>query len=497
MNLYSSFLEKFTTKKKLVFDNSIYSYKNFKDNVDWVSFFLNKFKHKRKILVLIDSSYHLGVFLLSVAKSGKTIIPINKDLKENQILEQILYTSPDIIIYSKNFKRIASKAKKSLLICEDDIFNDISKKKIKNDKTISTVNHLNNDFIITFSSGTTSKPKPIIFTQKIKIERYKHIKKLYNIKKKDVIFTSSPLDHSLGQRLFFLAILTGCKLVYLNKYDLKKWKKVIKKNKVSFAILPSNYLKLLKKDILNKSIKVKKVVSAAADIGRSDKLALRGKINFNEMYGASEIGTITNLKKNSPTSKIGSVGKLIGDAKVKIYDENLKTLALNKVGEIGCKTKLQFKGYFKNKKLTEKSQKNGFFLTGDLGYLDKDNYLYFVSRKKDVIISSGLNIYPVDIEKEINEHKNIKESAVVGLKDKFFGEVSFAVCVLKKNEKNFEIKIRNYLQKRLANFQQPLGYSFVKEIPKNSLGKIVKKDLKEIYNKKNLDLSKNIRLLLS
>ena len=86
---------------------------------------------------------------------------------------------------------------------------------------------------------------------------------------------------------------------------------------------------------------------------------------------------------------------------------------------------------------------------------------------------------------------------MVGLKDNFFGEIAFAICVLKKNEKNFEIKIRNYLQKRLANFQQPLGYSFIKELPKNSLGKILKKDLKEIYDKKKLDLSKNIRLLLN
>ena len=497
MNLYSSFLKNFTKEKKLIFDNSSYSYESFKKNVDWASFYLNKFKNKKKILVLIESPYRLGVLLLSVAKSGKIIIPINKDLKENQIFEQILYTSPEIIIYSKNFKRVVSRFKKSLMICEDDIFKDANKKKFRKNKNDLKPHYLNNDFIVTFSSGTTSKPKPIVFTQKIKFERYKHIKKLYNVRKKDIILTSSPLDHSLGQRLFFLAILNGCNLIYLNKYNLKEWKKVINKNKVSFAILPSNYLKLLKKDILNKSIKIKKVVSAAADISRKDKLALKEKIDFNEMYGASEIGTITNLKKNSPISKIGSVGKLIGDAKVKIYDENLKTLSLNKIGEISCKTNLQFKGYFKNKKLTKKSQKNGFFLTGDLGYMDKDNYLYFVSRKKDVIISSGLNIYPADIEKEINEHQNIKESAVVGLKDNFFGEVAFAICVLKKNEKNFEIKIRNYLQKRLANFQQPLGYSFIKELPKNSLGKILKKDLKEIYDKKKLDLSKNIRLLLN
>ena len=87
--------------------------------------------------------------------------------------------------------------------------------------------------------------------------------------------------------------------------------------------------------------------------------------------------------------------------------------------------------------------------------------------------------------------------AVIGLKDRFFGEVVYAVCVLKKERKNFEIQLRNYLVKRLANFQQPLGYSFVKNLPKNSLGKVVKKDLKKIYDKKNLDLSKNIRELLN
>ena len=79
------------------------------------------------------------------------------------------------------------------------------------------------------------------------------------------------------------------------------------------------------------------------------------------MYGASEIGTITNLKKNSPISKISSVGKLLKEAKVKILDQNLNNMGLNKIGEIACKTQLSFKGYFKNKNLTKKSHANGFF----------------------------------------------------------------------------------------------------------------------------------------
>ena len=494
MNLYYFFLKKFSRKNKLIFDNLTYTYQDFKKKVDLVAFFLNKFKDKKKILVITENSYHLGILLLAISKIGKIIIPLNKDLKEKQILDQISYISPEIIIYTKNFKNTVYKTKKSILINTEDIFKNI---KIKNNKDLSTEDYLDKNFIITFSSGTTSKPKPIIFTQGIKFERFKHIKRLYNVKKKDVILTSSPLDHSLGQRMFFLAILNGCSLIYLNKYNLKIWRKIIRKNKVSFTILPSNYLKLLKKDILNKKIKIKKIVSAASDISKNDKLSLKEKVNFNEMYGASEIGTITNLKKNSPISKISSVGKLLKEAKVKILDQNLNNMGLNKIGEIACKTQLSFKGYFKNKNLTKKSHANGFFLTGDLGYLDKDNYLYFISRKKDVIISSGLNIYPVDIEKEINTHQNVKESAVIGINDKFFGEVAYAVCVIKKEKKNFEIELRNYLSKRLANFQQPLGYSFVKALPKNPLGKILKKDLKKNYNKKSLDLSKNLRELLN
>lgn len=497
MNLYYFFLKEFNEKKKLVFDNSVYTYKDLKFNINLADIYLSKIKKKNSILVLTENSYHLGILFLTVAKIGKTIIPLNKELKEKQILKQILYISPDLIIYSPIFEKIVKKIGKSNLISTKQIFKRNLKKDSLNKIKLHKKNYIKKNFIVTFSSGTTSNPKPILFTQKIKYLRYKHIKKLYAVTKKDVILTSSPLDHSLGQRLFFLAVLTGCSLIYFNKYNLKIWKKIIKRYNVSFAILPSNYLKLLKKDILTNKVKIPKIVSAASDISKIEKLALKKKINFNEMYGASEIGTITNLNKNSPLEKIDSVGKVLYNAKVKIFGKNNKQLPVYKMGEIGCKTNLQFNGYFKNKKLTDISKFKGFFLTGDLGYLDRDNYLYFVSRKKDVIISSGLNIYPADIEKEINAHANIKESAVIGVKDQFFGEVVFAVCILKKKKKNFELNLRNFLSNRLANFQQPLGYTFVKTLPKNTIGKVLKRDLKEIYNKKNLDFSKNLRSLLN
>jgi acyl-CoA synthetase (AMP-forming)/AMP-acid ligase II len=172
-------------------------------------------------------------------------------------------------------------------------------------------------------------------------------------------------------------------------------------------------------------------------------------------------------------------------------------LKIGEVGEIICKTPLKFKGYYRSDNLTKKSLVNGYFKTGDLGKMDKNNYLYFVSRKQDVIISSGKNIYPIDIERELLKLSYLKESAIIGIKDKFFGEIVFAVCVLKKKINNAEEKIRKYLSKRIGGFQQPLGYVFIKQLPRNNLGKIQKNKLREIYNKKKIDLTRNLRRILN
>ena len=125
MNLYYFFLKKFSRKNKLIFDNLTYTYQDFKKKVDLVAFFLNKFKDKKKILVITENSYHLGILLLAISKIGKIIIPLNKDLKEKQILDQISYISPEIIIYTKNFKNTVYKTKKSILINTEDIFKNI------------------------------------------------------------------------------------------------------------------------------------------------------------------------------------------------------------------------------------------------------------------------------------------------------------------------------------------------------------------------------------
>ena len=498
MNLYSVFLKNLQIEKKIITENREYSYGQIFNFIENTSSIIEKYKQNTRIFLVSNNFFSYLILFYVCSKLGKTLIPVNSTLSKNQILSICEFVKPNIVVFSNEYSFFKRHIKSDKLILDNNFYQETDKKltNIINEIKLSK-KYINNDYIVTFSSGTTSLPKPILYTQKIKYNRYLHIKNLYKIKQEDNILLTSPVDHSLGQRILFLSTLTGCNLIYLKKYNKKLFKKFIRNEKISFSILSSNYVNLMKYELLKKKIKIKKIVSAASTLSLKDKLDFKKKkINLYEMYGAAEIGTITNLSIDN-VKKANSVGRILQNCKVKIFDKNSKILKHNQIGEIACKTNLILKEYYKSKNLTKKSFVQNYFLTGDFGYKDSDNFLYFVSRKKDVIISSGENIYPLDIEKEVLRYNNISECCAIGIPDKYFGEAVFLVCVTKKKDKEIEKKLRNFLRTRLANFQQPLGYDFVTELPKNRMGKIVKREVKKIYLKKKLDLSKQIRKFLN
>jgi len=492
MNLYSLFLKNFNKNKKIIFNNEEISYLVFKENIDSFASHLNNKKIK-KVAILTNDPKLIAVALLASAKEGKVIITLNNNLLLKQINLQLKLTKPDLIIIDK------TNTLKKFRYCKKFLY---GKDALKPKKNIimnkNSKNFIDKNFIITFSSGTTSEPKPIIYNQKTKYLRFLQIKNIYKIKIGDDIFSVSPLDHSLGQRLFFLALLNGSNFIFLNKYNLALIKKYSSSFKLKFSSLSSNYLLLLKKHLLNKSVFIKKIVSAASSLPENDKKTLvKNGVNLYEMYGAAEIGTVTNINFNKNKKLIRSVGKILKNIDLKIVNEKDQFLSIGKIGEIVCKTPLRFKGYYNNAKLTNNSFIGKYFKTGDIGKLDKKNNLYFLSRKQDVIISSGKNIYPIDVEKELLKLKYIKEAAVVGLKDKFFGEIAFAVCVANYTFLNLENKIKKDLSTKVSKFQMPLGFAFVKDLPKNNLGKVQKYLIRKKYNEKKFDFTKNLRKILN
>lgn len=505
-NLYKKIIKNINSninKTAIINDNgnkiSYYELKKYVENLSYN--LLKNIKHRNpKLLILLDNSEFLVYLLLACSKLHFLNSPINASLKIDQIYKICkLIKFTHIITTKKNVSttRIKNDLNINIIFIEDLLSKNKSYKLNR-----KNYYNLNDDFIITFSSGSTGSPKPILLTQKIKIKRARHAIEIYKIKKNDVIICPSPIHHSLGQRLTFVSLLNYSTLVLMKNFNPIRWENNVYKYKVTIAIMVSSQIPMIAKKLIssNKFNSIRCLIASSSSISLSikEKLINKYKNIFHEMYGTAELSTVSHLKPSQSINKKNSVGKICSNAKILILDKKFKKIPNNKIGQIACYTPLLFKKYYNNDKLTSKSFFKKYFLTGDLGYIDKDNYLFFSSRKKDVIISSGMNIYPSDIEKEILKNKFVKECIVIGINDKYFGEAIFAVCLINKlkNFKKIENNLINNILKNLAPFQQPMGYKFVDKFQYLSSGKVNKIFYKNYYNSLDLDLSYKLRSLM-
>jgi len=504
--LISKNSKKYKNKDAIIFQNERISYKSLNKNVLNLSRALYSLGVRRndKIGLVLHNSVEFIYIMLAAAEIGAATVPLSTTLPINMIISNFQSTNVNFIIcwhtilskiiLDKKLKNLYKKRRISIgskvngCVCFEDLKN---KKKLKQEYK-NNLSLINKDYIISLTSGSTGKPKPIVFSQKTKLLRALSAKKLYKLSNRDIVIASTPLEHSLSQRLIFLPLVMGSTLVLLKNFSEINWINQVQKYKVTFSVLVASQTEsIFKKNIVDlKKIKsLKTLVSTSAKLSKSfkDKAHLFKKCNFYECYGTSEIAFGTSLHLNKDIKKTKSVGKACADVSLKIIDNNNRLIKKdNVIGEIACKTPLIFSGYLNKIKETKDSFSKNYFKTGDLGYLDKDKYLYLVGRKKNMVIVGGVNVYAEDVEEKIKNIKSVKDCCVIGVDDKRFGEAIVALVIMKKGKKKDVVMLKKYCFDNLADFQQPLAYKFVSKFPRNVLGKILRKNLKNEYFKKNL-----------
>jgi len=179
--------------------------------------------------------------------------------------------------------------------------------------------------------------------------------------------------------------------------------------------------------------------------------------------------------------RLGSAGFPRTGIEIKIVDKNDKTLSTGETGEICVRGDTMMKGYLNRPKETKQTLRGGWVHTGDIGYLDQDEYLYIMDRSKDMYISGGLNIYPRETEEILLQHPEVREGCVLGVPDEKWGETGMAVIVLKPGSRVVESDIIEFLKPRMAGYKRPRLVEFVDELPKSGYGKILKRELRERY----------------
>lgn len=373
------------------------------------------------------------------------------------------------------------------------LFSEIMKRKITEEVTVPI--DVDNDLaLLQYTGGTTGFPKGVMLTHKNLLANTKMCNAwLYKNKRgEERILAILPFFHVYGMTtVLVLSVMEGNTMIIMPKFDVEATLKTIQKQKPTmFPGAPTMYIGLLnhpdiaKYDLSSINACISGSASLPLEVQEQFEKITGGKLV--EGYGLSETSPVThaNFIWDQPRVK-GSVGLPWPDTDSAILSlESYEELPPNEIGEIAIKGPQVMKGYWNRPDETEKTFKNGWLLTGDLGYMDEQGFFYVVERKKDTIIAGGFNIYPREVEEVLYEHEAIQEVVVAGIPDPYRGETVKAYVVLKKNARVTEEELNEFSRKNLASYKVPRSYEFRDELPKTTIGKILRRVLIEEEKKK-------------
>lgn len=352
-----------------------------------------------------------------------------------------------------------------------------------------------------FTSGTTGRPKAAVLTHgQMAFVINNHLCDLMpGTTLKDGSLVLAPLSHGAGVHQLNM-IARGAKTVLLptDRFDAATAFELIAKHQLTNLFTVPTILKMMvdhpSVDTLDHS-SLRYVVYAGAPMYREDqKSALRKLGNvLVQYYGLGEVtGNITVLPpelhnpEDDPTLKAGSCGYERTGMQVSIQDGEGRELGAGDVGEICVCGPAVFAGYYNNPEANKDAFREGWFRTGDLGYMDEEGFLYITGRVSDMYISGGSNIYPREIEEKILVHPAIAEAAVVGVPDPKWGEVGVALCVLRPGADISERDLLEWMGTRVARYKVPKRVFFWGELPKSGYGKVPKQLLKRELERRGL-----------
>ena len=348
--------------------------------------------------------------------------------------------------------------------------------------------------LLQYTGGTTGFPKGVMLTHKNLIANTFMCKSwLYKCKPgEEIVLGILPFFHVYGMTtVLILSIMEGYKMVLMPKFDPESTLKTIQKQRPTlFPGAPTIYIGLLNHPDLKKYdlSSIDSCISGSAalpsEVQQKFEEVTGGKLV--EGYGLTESSPVThaNFLWDRPRVK-GSIGVPWPDTEAAIFSmESSEPLPPGEVGELAVKGPQVMKGYWNRPEETAETLRDGWLLTGDLGYMDDDGYFYIVDRKKDMIIAGGYNIYPREIEEVLYEHPAVQEAVAAGIPDPYRGETVKAYIVLKEGTNVTEKELNEFARKHLAAYKAPREYEFRAELPKTAVGKILRRALVEEEKKK-------------
>lgn len=339
--------------------------------------------------------------------------------------------------------------------------------------------------VLMYTAGTTGFPKGVMLSHHNIGPNVEAGLVAWPIGPEDTVLIPIPLNHIFGLLMVNECNLTGANIVLHKWFEPGLVLKSIGRHQVSqFVGVPTMYVKLIEayNPDIHRLDSIRRWICGGAPLSVETLRFVEAKLGGRlfQGYGLTEASPTVARQREGRPRKPASVGPAIPGVEIKILDDADREVPLGQVGEICVRGPNVMKGYLNREEETRWTLRSGWLHTGDLGCLDSDGELFITDRKKDLIIRGGENISPGALEEILYRHPAVREAAVVGIPDRIYGEEIKAYVVLKAGDRVSEQELIDHCLKFTARFQAPKSIAFLAELPKSSVGKILKRKLRDL-----------------
>jgi acyl-CoA synthetase (AMP-forming)/AMP-acid ligase II len=484
-------------KTFLFFKDDEISYSTFGKRVNSVASALKKegVKKGERVALFLNNCPEFLYSWFAIARLGAIMVPINVAFKEREASYILDHSEANTLIADLDlYREIIEQKHKDLLhlksvfcVGDKEYPETISFSRIINEDSDSLPEEqLTGDDVISviYTSGTTGEPKGCVLSHFHYIAFAEAIKDNLLVTPEDRFICVLPLFHIGAQVVITMtSLISGASLVLIDRFHPRQFWEQAYQHKVTVFHCIGAILAFLDKLRVTEYERnnTLRVALSAGHPELAERLGKRWGCKMLQDWGMSE-GGITIEYINGPHKK-GSCGKPQGPNEIKIFDKDDREVSTGTVGEIVMRGPMVLKGYYKDPETTSTSMRGGWFHTGDNAYRDKDNFFYFVDRKKDIIRRSGENISSLEVEEVIRSHPKVEEVAVVAFPDELRGEEVKAYIILKEGETHetvLPMGLIQFCEERLAYFKVPRYIVYRKDFPRTLTHRVKKDELRKL-----------------